>query len=373
MGVMRWSLALGAFGLAQACSSPEPGKETGSGTSEPAISASSRASQPAASVSALGSSSGVSSSSSGVEPAVSSPATGPDASTEAPVMGDVPEVGGCSVFPSDNPWNQDISELPVHPNSAAFVASVGEDAHMHPDFGTEWEGAPIGIPYVIVQGDQARVPVEFEYADESDPGPYPVPPDAPIEGGPDADGDRHILIVDADACVLYELYAAYPEGDGASWTAGSGAIFDLSSNDLRPEGWTSADAAGLPILPGLVRYDEVAAGAIHHALRFTISNSQRAYVSPATHGASSNTDADLPPMGLRFRMKAEYDCSDYSSEIQVICMALKRYGMFVADNGSNWYLSGAPDPRWDDDALRDLKSIPGSAFEVVETGPITTY
>jgi hypothetical protein len=226
---------------------------------------------------------------------------------------------------------------------------------------------------VVVAGDQPRVPVEFEYADESDPGPYPIPADVPIEGGPDSDGDRHVLVVDSSTCTLYELYAAYPVDDGDSWTAGSGAIFDLTSNDLRPDGWTSADAAGLPILPGLVRYEEVAEGEIRHALRFTIKESQRAYIKPGTHGASSETDPNLPPMGARFRMKADYDCSGYSRETQVVCTALKRFGMLVADNGSNWYLSGAPDARWDDDALGDIKVIPGSAFEVVDTGPTITY
>ncbi len=279
---------------------------------------------------------------------------------------------GCTIFPADNPWNTDISGYPVHENSDAFIASIGLDTGMHADFGTEWEGAPIGIPWVQVPGDQARVPVTFEY-DDSDPGPYPIPPDAPIEGGPDSDGDRHILAVDLDNCMLYELFAAYTEDGGASWSAGSGAIFDMTSNELRPEGWTSADAAGLPIFPGLVRYEEVVEnGVIPHALRFTVENSQAGYIHPATHQASDDTDADLPPMGLRVRMKADYDCSGLASEVQVICTALKTYGMFVADNGSNWYLSGAPDPRWSDDNLHDIDGITGAAFEVVYTGDVIT-
>lgn len=282
------------------------------------------------------------------------------------------KIGRCPVFPADNPWNTDISKARVHPRSAAWVASIGADTTMHPDFGTEWEGAPIGIPFTTVTTGQRKVPVAFDYVDESDPGPYPIPADAPIEGGPDSDGDRHVLVVDTSTCTLYELFDARPGRRGAQWTAGSGAIFDLNSNELRPAGWTSADAAGLPILPGLVRYDEVQTGAINHALRFTVERSQKAYIPPATHAASRSTDRNLPPMGARFRMKADYDCSDLSAEVQVICTALKKYGMFVADNGSDWFLSGQPDPRWDDEALRDLKQIPGSAFEAVYTGEIVS-
>jgi hypothetical protein len=274
----------------------------------------------------------------------------------------------CAVFPADNPWNTDISSFPVHPQSDAFVNSVGRTDHLHPDFGTVWNGAPIGIPYVIVPGAQQKVPVSFDYADESDPGPYPVPPDAPIEGGPDSGGDRHVLVIDNDNCVLYEMFDAHPVNGGQSWNAGSGAVFNLNSNVLRPDFWTSADAAGLPIFPGLVRYEEVVEqGVIDHALRFTVSTTQRAFIHPATHFASSNTDPNVPPMGLRFRMKASYNCGGFSAEVQAICAALKRYGMFVADNGSDWYISGAPDPRWSDDRLGDLKAISGDAFEVVAT------
>ncbi len=281
-----------------------------------------------------------------------------------------PPTAPCEIFPADNPWNTDISAYPVHPDSDVFVASIGADDNLHPDFGTTYAGAPNGIPYAEVDDATPDRDVSFGYADESDPGPYPIPDDPPIEGGPDGDGDRHILLLQRDECRLYELFAAHPVDDGASWRAGSGAIFDLTSNDLRPEGWTSADAAGLPIFPGLVRYDEVAAGAIPHALRFTVSRSQRGYVHPATHYASDSDDPALPPMGLRLRMKADYDCSWASAEVRTICAALKTYGMFVADNGSDWFVSGAPDDRWDDDALGDLKDVPGSAFEVVDTGPI---
>jgi hypothetical protein len=274
----------------------------------------------------------------------------------------------CTVFPADSPWNEDVSALPVHDNSDNFIASIGEDDHVHPDFGTEWEGAPIGIPYVEVDASTPLTDVEYvAYGDESDPGPFPIPLDSPIEGGPDSDGDRHVIAWDRDDCMLYELYSAYPLDD--HWEARSGAAYDLSINDDHPEGCTSADAAGLPVFPGLVRYDEVVEqGEITHALRFTVARSQRGYVYPARHYASSDTDPNLPPMGLRLRMKADYDCGEFSPEASVVCAALKTYGMIVADNGSNWYISGAPDPRWDDDALGDLKSIPGSAFEVVDTG-----
>lgn len=278
-------------------------------------------------------------------------------------------VGPCPVFPVDNPWNTDITNAGVHANSANYVASIGSSGHLHPDFGTFWDGGPIGIPFVHVGAGQPKVPVSFEYADESDPGPYPIPPDAPIEGGADSSGDRHVLVVDDAACKLYEMFDAHEQTNG-SWRAGSGAVFDLRSNALRPDYWTSADAAGLPIYAGLVRYDEVQAGAINHALRFTVANTQRAFIHPATHYASSSTNTNLPPMGLRFRMKASYSCASLSREAQVVCAALKRYGMFVADNGSNFFISGQHDRRWNDDSLGDLKTIPGSAFEALNTGPI---
>jgi hypothetical protein len=272
-------------------------------------------------------------------------------------------LGSCRVFPADNPWNRDVSTLPVDGNSAnylAAIAALGGNQKLHADFGGAGE---YGIPYITVPGTQPLVPVDFvAYGDESDPGPYPIPLAAPVEGGSDA----HVLAVDRDHCKLYELFAA-SKGSGR-WSADSGAVFDLTSNALRPDGWTSADAAGLPIFPGLVRYDEVAAGHIDHALRFTVSRSQRAYLHPATHYASSSTDANLPPMGLRLRLKASFDLTTYHGEARVVLDALKKYGMIVADNGSNWFISGASDTRWIDTDLDQLKTVPGSAFEVVNTG-----
>jgi hypothetical protein len=237
---------------------------------------------------------------------------------------------------------------------------------MHADFGSGlWDGGPIGIPWVEVPGNQPRVPVSFYYPGESDPGPYPIPANAPIEGGPNASGDRHVLVVDRDDCVLYETFDSWPQTNG-SWEAGSGAVYDLNSHALRPAGWTSADAAGLPILPGLVRYDEVASGRINHALRFTVPQTRRAYIWPARHYASSLTGAQYPPMGQRFRLKAGFDISTFSLENRVILTALKEYGMFLADNGSAWYLSGVPDERWNNDDLRQLRlRVHGSDFEAV--------
>ncbi|MCC6953274.1 MAG: hypothetical protein IT290_04080, partial [Deltaproteobacteria bacterium] len=250
----------------------------------------------------------------------------PQSTPNDPGLGAISLVGR-QLFPPDNPWNQDISSAPVDPRSDAIIASIGANTGLHPDFGTFWEGAPIGIPYTAVRGTQRPVAVSFEYADESDAGPYPIPLNAPIEGGSSATGDRHILVVDIDHWVLYELFSAYPSGAG--FRAGSGAVFDLASNALRPPGWTSADAAGLPILPGLVRYDEaVEAQEITHALRFTVSRSRRAYVPPATHFASSRTDENLPPMGMRVRLKSSVNISGYPATVQVILRALKKYGMF---------------------------------------------
>lgn len=281
-------------------------------------------------------------------------------------------LGGKRLLPDDNPWNQDVSKEPIDPNSDQIIASIGANRPLHPDFGTVYQGAPSGIPYIVVPGNQKKVPVTFTYNDESDPGPYPVPPGAPIEGGPKAKGDRHILMLDRDNWKLYELFSAYPDGMGG-WKAGSGAIFDLKSNKLRPAGWTSADAAGLPILPGLVRYDEVVEQkAIKHALRFTVVKSRRAYVYPATHFASRRTDPNLPPMGMRVRLKADYDVSKFPPECQVILRALKTYGMIVADNGGNWFVSGAPDPRWNDDNLHALKKVKGRDFEVIKMGKLVT-
>lgn len=273
-----------------------------------------------------------------------------------------PTLAGCPVFPPDNAWNRDITRDPVDEHSQDYINSILQDrTYLHADFGG---GGVYGIPYTIVEANQPRVPVTFRYDDESDPGPYPIPPNAPVEQGSDA----HVIVLQKDSCKLYELFAAKYIGPG--WQAGSGAVFDLRSNALRPDGWTSADAAGLPILAGLARYDEVAAGEIRHALRFTVERSQRAYVRPATHFASDLTDPNLPPMGLRLRLKANFDISRYTGQSRVILEALKRYGMIVADNGSSWFISGTSDPRWDDDDLNQLKRVPGSAFEVIETGTI---
>ena len=277
------------------------------------------------------------------------------------------------MFPADNPWNKDISSEPVDPSSDVLIATCGANAQLHPDFGTTWLGSPIGIPYVVVKGDQAKVPVSFYYADESDPGPYPVPRDAPIEGGASSSGDRHVLVLDTDNWKLYELYDAHPVNGGDRWTAGSGAVFDLSSNALRPAGWTSADAAGLPILPGLVRYDEVVEQKeINHALRFTCPTTRRAYVAPARHFASSRTDASQPPMGMRVRLKSTVNISGYPMNVRVILRALQKYGMFLADNGSSFYLSGAHDMRWSDDELGAMKQLHGRDFEVVKMGTLVT-
>ena len=275
-------------------------------------------------------------------------------------------VGGCPLFPTDNIWNRDISSLPVHRNSANFISSIGLTSHVHADFGAGlYNGAPIGIPYIVVSGSQPYVPVSFNYAEESNPGPYPIPSNAPIEGGSQSSGDRHVIVVDSGICRLYEMYAAYPQSNG-SWKAGSGAVWNLNSDALRPNTWTSADAEGLPILPGLVRYDEIASGAINHALRFTVNSTQSAFLWPARHYASSSTNPNLPPMGLRLRLKANANISSFSHTNQIILTALKRYGMIVADNGSSWYISGAPDNRWNNDDLHVLGTIPGSDFEAVD-------
>lgn len=272
-----------------------------------------------------------------------------------------PMLAGCPMFPVDNIWNRRIDSLPVHSRSSAYVNSIGYNTSLHADIGVAY-----GIPFTSVPGNQPKVPVSFYYSAESDPGPYPIPPDAPVEGG----SDRHVLVVDRDACILYEMFDAVKQPDG-SWNAGSGAIFDLRSHALRPAGWTSADAAGLPILPGLVRYDEVAAGAIRHAIRFTARNTQRAYVWPARHFASDITNQNVPPMGARFRLKASKDIGGYPPEIRVIFQAFKEYGIILADNGSNWYITGASDPRWNDEMLADaFKTLKGSDFEAVDVSSL---
>ena len=277
----------------------------------------------------------------------------------------MPSAKRCPVFPKSNPWNQRVDHLPVAPNTDDIIRSIGAGGSVHADFGSGlWEGAPIGIPITAVGKRQPKKRVSFEYANESDPGPYPIPRNVKIEGGRFSDGDRHAIIVDRDSCRLYELFSLYPKG-GGGWRAGSGAIWNLRSNKLRPAGWTSADAAGLPILPGLARYDEVERGVIDHALRFTVQRTRRAYVHPARHFASNSNDPSLPPMGLRLRLKASFDVSGFPRQARIVLVALKRYGMLVSDNGSSWYITGAPDPRWSNDQLRTLGRVKGSDFEVV--------
>jgi hypothetical protein len=281
----------------------------------------------------------------------------------------MPAAPKCPIFPRTNAWNQRVDALPLARNSNEIVASIGAERGLHADFGSGlWNGGPIGIPITVVGRRQPKTRVAFEYAGESDRGPYPIPRNVKIEGGRASDGDRHALIVDRDACKLYELFALYPSGRG--WRAGSGAIWNLRSNRLRPAGWTSADAAGLPILPGLARYDEVRRGAIDHALRFTVQRSRRAYVYPARHFASDLTDANLPPMGLRLRLKSSFDVSRFPRQARIVLVALKRYGMVVSDNGSSWYITGAPDQRWSNDQLHTLGQVKGSNFEVVDPAAI---
>jgi hypothetical protein len=282
----------------------------------------------------------------------------------------LPQAPFCPVFPASSPWNQRVDRLPVAPDSERIVGAIGVDDHVHADFGSGlWEGGPIGIPVTVVRGTQAKVRVAFEHAAESDKGPYPIPAKVAIEGGRASDGDRHALIVDRDRCRLYELFALHATA-GGGWRAGSGAIWDLRSNRLRPAGWTSADAAGLPILPGLARYEEVARGRIDHALRFTVSRTRRAYVWPARHFASDLTDPSRPPMGLRFRLKRNYPIAGFPRQARIVLQALKEYGLIVADNGSDWYLSGAPHPKWSNEQLHILHLVPGSAFEVVDASSL---
>lgn len=290
----------------------------------------------------------------------------PTASVSDPGLGINASLQGRRPFPDDNSWNTPVERIPLDPNSNALIASIGLTKGLHPDFGANYNGGPFGIPYVVVGGNTPGVRVAFDYADESDSGLYPIPPGAPVEGGASSGGDRHVLVVDRDHWKLYELFAAYPVPRSRDWTAGSGAIFDLGSNALRPAGWTSADAAGLPIFPGLVRYDEVVEqGEIRHALRFTVQTTRRAYVSPARHFASSDSSPNLPPMGMRVRLKASFDISGFPPSARVILQALKTYGMMVADNGGDWFISGAPDARWNDAELNTLKQVVGSNFEVV--------
>jgi len=282
------------------------------------------------------------------------------------------DLGGVLLVPPDDEWNRDVSKDEVDPLSDAIIASIGADTGLHEDFGLVWKGAPGGIPYYVVSGDQPRVPVTFAYADESDPGPYPIPPDAHIEGGPQSEGDRHVLVLDKDNWRLFEIFSAYPIDGGKQWKASSGAVFDLKNPKPRPVGWTSADAAGLPILPGLARYDEICGKKkLTHALRFTVKKSRRAYVSPATHFASPHQNENLPPMGMRVRLKASFDTSPYTGAAKVIIEGLKQHGMILADNGGDWFISGAPDERWNHEELLPIRKVKVKDFEVVKMGPMT--
>ena len=289
-------------------------------------------------------------------------------------VGQGASLNGFRPFPASSAWNQDISSAPVDPNSAAIINLIGPGVGLHPDFGSGlYNGSSMGIPYVVVNSSQSMATIDFTaYGDESDPGPMPVPATAPIEGYPNpGSGDRHVLVVDSSTCFLYELYSSYPNSDG-SWNAGSAAVWDLANGEQRPWTWTSADAAGLPIFPGLVRYDEVAAGAIQHAIRFTLPQTSAGMVPPASHWAATSSDASAPPMGMRLRLQASYDITGFSTNVQVILTALKKYGLILADNGSAMYLSGAPDDRWSNDDLHNLSSVPASAFEVVQMNPVYT-
>jgi hypothetical protein len=282
-------------------------------------------------------------------------------------------LNGFRPFPADNAWNQDISTASVDPNSTAMINFIGPSIGLHPDFGSgEYQGSTIGIPYLVVDGSQGMAAINFTaYGDESDPGPMPIPASAPIEGYPaPGSGDRHVLVIDNSNCFLYELDNSHATSNG--WNADSAAIWDLESDEQRPWTWTSADAAGLPIFPGLIRYDEVASGQIQHAVRFTLQNSQAAFVPPASHWAANSTNSLAAPMGMKLRLKASYDITPFSTNVQVILTALKKYGMIMADNGSSMYLSGTPDDRWDNDDLHNLGQVPASAFEVVQMNPIYT-
>jgi hypothetical protein len=277
----------------------------------------------------------------------------------------LPAAPRCPVFPRSNPWNQRVDKLPVAANSATMIRSIGLNTGLHADFGSGlWEGSPIGIPFDVVTKQTPRSRVSFEYADESDRVGYPIPKRVHIEGG----SDHHALLIDRTACRLYELGGL--ERSGGRWHAWAGATWSLRSNRLRPAGWTSADAAGLPIFPGLARYDEVRRGVIDHALRFTAARTRRAYVWPARHYASSSTDPSLPPMGLRVRLKAGFDVRPFPRQARIVLVALKRYGMLLADNGANWYVTGAPSPGWSNDQLHTLGRVKGADFEVVEASSL---
>jgi hypothetical protein len=288
-------------------------------------------------------------------------------------LGRAASLNGLIPFPAESLWNQDISSAPVDPNSDNYINFIGSTVPLHPDFGAGlYAGQTIGIPYVVVSGSPFVNINYTAYGDESDPGPMPVPKNAPIEGYPNpGNGDRHILVLDRDNCWLYELYQSYVQTNG-TWKAGSGSVWDLLNDEQRPYVWTSADAAGLPVFPGLARYDEVASGAINHALRFTLENSQEAFTPPASHWAANSTNTYAAPMGMRMRLKASFDISSFPPQSKVILAALQKYGMIMADNGSSIYISGDPDNRWNNDDLGSLKTVPASAFEVVQINPLYT-
>ena len=290
-------------------------------------------------------------------------------------LGRMASLNGFIPFPADSAWNQDISSVPVDPNSANYINFIGSSTPLHPDFGAGlYDGSSMGIPYLVVSpGSSPLAKINYTaYGSESDPGPMPIPKNAPIEGFPNpGDGDRHVLVLDRDNCWLYELYSSYP-GTGETWNAASGTVWDLLNGEQRPYTWTSADAAGLPVFPGLARYDEVASGAIHHALRFTLQSSQAAFTPPATHWASNSSSSNAAVMGMRLRLKASFDISTFPPQSQVILAALQKYGMIMADNGSSIYISGDPDNRWNNNDLASLKTVPASAFDVIQINPLYT-
>jgi hypothetical protein len=283
----------------------------------------------------------------------------------------LPGAPNCTITPNDSYWHANVTSLPVLSSSSTFISTEGASSPLHADFGSgTWDGGPIGIPYTTVPGTQPKVKVTFSTPSESDPGPYPIPPNAPVEGGSASTGDRHVIVVDSDHCELYEMWNAKLQSDGSSWKAGSGATWSLTSDAMRPAGWTSADAAGLPILPGLVRYEEVAAGHIDHAIRITVPTTRESYIWPARHEAGSTTSSSAPPMGTWLRLKSSVNPSNFPADVRPIIVALQTYGAIVADNGSAWYISGVPDSRWNNDDLHTLGSITGTDFQVVNASSL---
>jgi hypothetical protein len=358
---------------------PVEGSEGGATSSSGASGSSSGSPSVDGGRTSTSSGSGGGSAADGATPAPDSGAPGTDGAAsdddgQASGAGTAPVIGGCQILPADNPWNtriDDTTQFPVNAMSDTYIAGMSPGTHLHPDWG-DWTPDYYGIPWQTVPGSQAMVPITFQYADESDPGPYPFPSSALVEGGSGSGGDMHVLVIDTGTCTLYETWDSTYVGPG--WSCGSGAVFNLGSNALRPDGWTSADAAGLPVLPGLVKVSEVMAGAINHAMRFTISSSQQGYIHPATHAAGSS-DTTLPPMGLRLRLKASFDLSPFSGPALVILTAMKQYGLMLADNGSDWYVTGDSDNAWTplmDGISQAFSQVLGSDFEAVDTGPIST-